>query len=317
MTDMMKAVQIYQYGEPDVFTYQDAPRPKPNDDEVLIRVHAAAINPIDWKTRQGQGIAGLLQDPFPLILGWDVSGVIEVVGQNVSGFKIGDAVYSMVRFPKVGGAYAEYVTAPTTDITLKPNSLDHIQAAALPLVALTAWQALFEAADLSVGQRILIHAAAGGVGHIAVQLAKWKGAHVIGTASERNETYLQEIGVDEFINYKSTPFEEVVSDVDLVLDTMSGDTRERSWGVLKQGGILVSILGAPPVEVADSYQVRAAGAFVRPHAAQLTELGRLVDSGQVTPHVETVFPLKDVAEAHRLGQQGHTRGKIVLQVTGS
>ena len=311
----MKAIRIYQYGGPEVLAYQDAPQPVPKSHELLVRVRAAGINPIDWKTRAGGGISGRLTNPFPLILGWDISGVVEAVGDAVVDFAVGDEVYGMPRFPAVAAAYAEYVTVPTTDVARKPASIDHPQAAALPLVSLTAWQALFDAGKVTAGQRLLIHAAAGGVGHIAVQLAKWKGAVVFGTASARNKDFLGELGVDQFINYQTTPFETIATEVDLVLDSMSGETRERSWQTLKKGGVLVSILGPASAEMAAQYGVRTEKVLVQPNQAQLIELAQLVDAGHLKPVIDTVFPLRDAQKAHQQLEQGHTRGKIILEVT--
>lgn len=311
----MKAVRIHQYGGPEVLTYENAPKPDPKENELLVRVHAAGVNPVDCKTRAGRGVAGRLADPFPLIVGWDVSGVVEAVGEAVTGFAVGDAVYGMPRFPGIAAAYAQYVTVPATEMAHKPASIGHAQAAALPLVSLTAWQSLFDAGKLAAGQRVLIHAAAGGVGHIAVQLAKWKGAYVFGTASARNQDFLLDLGVDEFINYKTTQFEKAATELDLVLDSLSGDTRERSWQTLKKGGVLVSILGPAAAETAAEYGVRTEKVLVQPNQAQLTHLAKLVDAGDIKPVLEAVLPLKDAQEAHRRVEQGHTRGKIVLEVT--
>jgi NADPH:quinone reductase-like Zn-dependent oxidoreductase len=310
----MKAVRIHEYGGPEVMRYEDAPRPEPAPGEVLIRVHAAGTNPVDWKTRAGRGVAGRLTDPFPFITGWDVSGVIEAVGSADLPYQPGDAVYGMLRFPALGSAYAEYVTAPVEHVDSKPSALSHVEAAALPLVALTAWQALFEAAELSADQTILIHAAAGGVGHVAVQLAKWKGATVIGTASGRNADFLRGRGVDQFIDYQTTRFEEVVSGVDAVLDPLAGEIRERSWPVIRPGGVLVSIQGAASEERAAEYGVRLRRVLVRPEADQLRAISGLVEAGDLRPEVSHVLPLADAAQAHELLETGHTRGKIVLKV---
>lgn len=313
MTKMMKAVQIHQYGDPAVLKLEEIPCPEPTEGELLVRVHAASVNPVDWKTRAGRGLAGRYEsDHFPLILGWDISGVVEEVGPGVSGYAVGDAVFGMPRFPGIAAAYAEYTTAPAAELVHKPDSITHVQAAALPLVSLTAWQALFDAAALEDGQKILIHAAAGGVGHVAVQLAKWKKAFVIGTASERNAGYLAEIGVDHFIDYQAQRFEDVVANVDIVLDTMSGETRERSWGVLKMGGTLVSILGAPDPETAKRYGVRAANVLVYPDGNQMAQIAELAGSQNLKPHIDAVYPLSEVAQAHEHVQTGHTRGKVVL-----
>jgi NADPH:quinone reductase-like Zn-dependent oxidoreductase len=308
----MKAVRMHEYGGPEVLKYEDAPRPEPGGGEVLVKVHAAAVNPVDWKVRAGY-VKGFLNYSLPLIPGWDLSGVVEAVGSGVVDWKAGNEVYSRPDLSR-NGTYAEYVTVKASELGSKPKSLDHVNSAAIPLAGLTAWQALFDAARLQAGQRILIHAAAGGVGTFAVQLAKWKGAYVIGTASARNHAFLRELGADETIDYNQTPFENVVRDVDVVLDGMAGETRQRSWQVLKKGGILVSILGAPSAEEAAAHGVRQAGVFVQPNRAQLEELAKLVDSGKLRPIVEEVLPLKEAARAHEKNQTLHTRGKLVLRV---
>jgi NADPH:quinone reductase-like Zn-dependent oxidoreductase len=240
---MMKAVVIRSYGGREVLDVEEVPVPGIADDEVLIRVHAAGVNPVDWKVRAGY-LKEMLPYEFPLTLGWDVSGTVAEAGSNVTGFSTGDEVYALADISR-NGAYAEFIVVKADGVALKPDSLDHVHAASVPLAALTAWQALFDTADLSRGQKILIHAAAGGVGSFAVQLAKWKGAHVLGTASARNREFLLGIGADEVIDYTTTPFEDAAVDVDVVLDAMGGDSRERSWKTLKSGGILVSIVGPP------------------------------------------------------------------------
>ena len=308
----MKAVAMHAYGGPEVLKYEDAARPDPATGEVLVRVHAAAVNPVDWKVRAGH-LRGFLNYSLPLIPGWDLSGVVETTGAGVTDWKQGDAVYARPDLRR-NGAYAEYIAVRASELGHKPRSIDHVQASAIPLACLTAWQALFDAGGLKAGQRVLIHAAAGGVGTFAVQLAKWKGAHVVGTASERNHAFLRELGADEVIDYTKTNFEEVVRDVDVVLDTLAGQTRDRSWNVLKKDGILVSILGQPSPDDAAQHGVRAAGVFVEPNQAQLGEIAKLVDSGKLRPIIETVLPLAQAARAHEMNQTLHTRGKIVLQV---
>jgi NADPH:quinone reductase-like Zn-dependent oxidoreductase len=308
----MKAVRIHTYGGPEVLKYEEAPCPKPGPSELLIRVHAAGVNPVDWKIREGY-FKQRLNHSLPLILGWDLSGVIETTGPDSVRLKAGDEVYSRPDFSR-DGAYAEYIVVRETEVALKPKSIDHIYAAAIPLAALTAWQSLFDAAGLSAGQMVLIHAAAGGVGSFAVQLAKWKGAHVIGTASKRNQDFVRNLGADQTIDYQTTRFEDVVHEVDVVFDTIGGDTQKRSWKMLKKGEILVSIVDPPSAEAAAAHGVRQASVFVQPSATQLTELANLVDSGKIKPIVETVLPLSDARRAHELGQTGHTRGKIVLRV---
>ncbi len=308
----MKAVRIHAYGGADVLAYEDAPRPMPGADEVLIRVLATTVNPSDCALRAGY-LSGFFQYGFPLVLGTDASGIIEEVGSGVTTFKRGDSVYARGGVSR-DGTNAEYAVVPASDVALKPSSLDNAHGAAVPHVTLTAWQALIELAGLARGQTVLIHAAAGGVGHIAVQLAKWRGAEVIGIAST-NIDFLRELSVDQAINYSTTPFETVASQVDVVLDTIGGDTQERSWKVLKPGGILVSTVQAPSQETADSHGVRQAMVFTTPPIGKtLTEVGTLVDSGKIKPHVSAVFPLAEAAKVHGMIEGKHTRGKIVLQV---
>lgn len=307
--DTMKAVRIHRFGGPEVLRYEDVARPQPKPEDVLIRVHAAGVNPVDWKIREGY----MKDRPLPLIPGWDVSGVVETVGADVAGWKKGDAVFSRPDISR-DGAYAEYIAVRASELALKPKTIDHVQAAAIPLAALTAWQSLFDAGGLSAGQKVLIHAAAGGVGSLAVQLAKWKGAHVIGTASARNQEFLRKLGADETIDYQKTRFEDAVHDADMVFDTIGGDTQKRSWQVLKKGGILVSIVSRPSESEAAAHGVRHGYVFVQPNAQQLAEIARLVDTGKVRPIVETVLPLAEARRAQELSQAGHVRGKIVLKV---
>ena len=265
----MKTVCIYSYGGPEVLVYEDAPRPHPVVGEVLVQVHAAGINPVDWKIREGH-LREMLHHTLPLVLGWDVSGVLVAVGPGVTRLKVGDEVFSRPDISR-DGAYAEFIVIKESEVALKPKSIDHIHAAALPLAGLTAWQSLFDAGGLSSGQRVLIHGASGGVGTLAVQLAKWKGARVIGTALAHNHEFLRELGVDQVIDYNTERFEEAVQPVDVILDTVGGDTQERSWKVLKPGGILVSIANPPAVETAKAHGVRQAFVFTQPNAAQLAE----------------------------------------------
>jgi len=308
----MKAVRIHAYGGADVLAYEDAPRPTAGDGEVLVRVHATSVNPFDCAVRAGY-MSAYLNYTLPVILGTDVSGIVEEVGSGVTTFKRGDSVYARGGVTR-DGAYAQYAVAPASDVAAKPKSLDHIHSAAIPHATLTAWQALFGIANLTKGQTVLIHGAAGGVGHFAVQLAKWRGAKVIGTAS-RNLDFVRGLGVDEAIDYSTTPFENAVSNVDVVLDTVGGDTQQRSWQVLKPGGILVSIVQAPSEETAKAHGVRGAFVFSTPPIGEvLTEVAVLVDSGQIKPEVSAVLPLQEIRKAHQMVEAGHTRGKIVLQV---
>ncbi|KGF73928.1 NADPH:quinone reductase [Neosynechococcus sphagnicola sy1] len=308
----MKAVRIHTYGGSEVLSYEDAPRPEIADDDVLIQVYAAAVNPVDWKIREGY-LQGFLHHQLPLILGWDVSGVVEAVGAKVTTFNPGDHVYSRPNIER-DGTYAEYVAVKASEVAFKPTSIDHVHAAAVPLAAITAWHALFETAQLTAGQRVLIHAAAGGVGTYAVQLARWKGAEVIGTGSARNRDFLMQLGATEVVDYQTTAFETVVDPVDVVFDTMGGEVQARSWQVVKPGGMLVSVVTPPPEETAAAHNCRSAFVFIQPRGDWLTAIAQLIDAGQVTPIVEVVLPLSQVAEAHHLSQNGHTRGKIVLQV---
>jgi len=308
----MKAVRIHNYGGPEVLTYEDAPRPTAGPGEVLIRVHATTVNPFDCAARAGY-LTGYFNYTFPLIIGTDVSGVIEEIGEGVTGFSAGDIVYARTGVFR-DGANAEYAVAFVTDVAKKPQSLDHVHSAALPHVTLTAWQGLYEFANLSAGQTVLIHAAAGGVGHIAVQLAKLRGAKVIGTASTHLD-FIKELGVDQAIDYNTTTFEDVVKDVDVVFDLLGGDTQQRSWKVLKAGGILISTVQPPSEETAASHGVRQAYISSAPPVAQtLTEVAALVDAGKLKPVVSTILPLQDIRKAHELIEAKHVYGKLVLQV---
>ncbi len=307
----MKAIVINTYGNEDVLDYVDVERPEPKADEVLVKVHAAAVNPIDWKTRDGAGERLGLK--LPITLGIDIAGTVEEVGVGIENFKQGDAVYGMT-VSGLSGGYAEYTLAGVDTIAPKPESIDFEEAAAIPIGALTAWQAMFDLANLSSGQRILITGASGGVGSMAVQLAKAKGAYVIGTASGRNEQFVRDLGADEFVDYTRQPFEEVVKDVDVVFDTVGGDTLERAFQTLKKGGFLVTSAQTPSEEKAKEFGVEAAWVFCKPNAGQLTEINRLIEEGKLKTNIETVLPLAEVKKAHQLSQSGRTRGKIVLQI---
>lgn len=312
MSDTMKAVRIHEFGDTSVLTYEDAPRPEPTDEELLVRIHAAGVNPLDWGIRQGRNAWMIPDDPFPFILGTEISGVVETVGKAVTDFDPGDAVFGWSGFPQ-SGSYAEYTTTTAAQLTPKPASLTHIEAAGVPAVATTAWQALFEEATLTEGQRVLIHGAAGGVGHMAVQLAKWKGAHVIGTASGYNEGYLQYLGADEFVNYRTQRFESVATDLDVVLDTVGGDTQERSFEVLHEGGVLVSTFSEPSEERAADVGVEGRMVAGR-DPSLLPSISDLIDGGEVRPTISTQRPLAEAAHAHQESEERHTRGKIVLRV---
>ncbi|MFJ9575469.1 NADP-dependent oxidoreductase [Streptomyces sp. NPDC101191] len=306
----MRAVVVEQWGGPENLVEREVERPEPGLNEVLVRVHAAGVNPVDWKTRAGGALIEWGELPA---VGWDVSGTVEAVGPGVGIFRPGDEVFGMPLFPRQAGGYAEYVVAPARHLARKPASLSHVEAAALPLAALTAWQALVDAADVRPGERVLVHAAAGGVGHFAVQIAKARGAYVIGTASAAKHDLVRELGADEVVDYREERFEDVVSDVDVVLDGLGGETAVRSLKVLRPGGRLVTLPGPDDVPAAHD-GVRALWVLVEPDHLGLREIAALVDRGALRPVVETVVPLAEAAKAHEIGERGRTTGKIVLSV---
>ncbi|MEU4086170.1 NADP-dependent oxidoreductase [Streptomyces aureus] len=309
----MRAIGQTVLGGPEVLKEITLERPSPRPNEILVRVRAAGVNPTDWKHR---ATGGFLGEP-PFVLGWDVSGVVEATGIGVAAFRPGDEVFGMLPYPFGHGSHAEYVTGPARAFTRKPAGIDHVQAAALPLVSLTAWQALTEQAGVRPGQRVLIHAAAGGVGHVAVQIAKSLGAYVIGTASAGKHDFLRSIGVDEPVDYTSVDFAETVRDVDVILDTIGGETGLRSLRVLRPGGVVVSIL---PVgsdafyEEAERLGVRAVRMLVDADRTGMEAVADLVEKGALRATVARTFPLADAAEAHALGDTGRTTGKLVLVV---
>jgi NADPH:quinone reductase-like Zn-dependent oxidoreductase len=316
--ETMKAVRIHEYGGREALILEDAPRPDPAKDEVLIRVEATSVNPFDCAVRAGY-LAGYYSYNFPLILGLDVSGVVEAVGSETKGFSIGDAVYARSH-PSKNGSYAEYISLPASLVALKPRSLDHIQSAAVPQAAYSAWYALTEVAKLAAGQTVLIDGAAGGVGTFAVQFAKSRGARVIGTCSAQNLDFLVSLGADEVIDYNATRFEDVVHDVDVVLDLvgdMGDNTQSRSWKVLKPGGTLASLVQPPSQEVAAEHHVQ--GSFVNAEGCDgkiLTQIAALIDGGELSPVVSHILPLTDIRAAHEISEGRHLRGKIVVTVDG-
>lgn len=331
----MKAIRLHEFGGPEVLRYEDAPMPKLNPGEVLVRVHAAGINPPDWYLRDGYST--LPSDwrppvPLPAIPGSDVSGVVEAVGPGVRDFAVGDEVFGMVRFPSFGesAAYAEYVAAPASDLARKPSSIDHESAAAAPMALLTAWQFLIELghdqpnpfqaephrpAALD-GKTVLVNGAAGGVGHFAVQLAKWKGARVIAVASGAHEQFLREIGADEFIDYTQVKPEDVAHDVDVVLDTVGGPSTGRFMRTLKRGGALYPVypLGFSGADDAAKASIAVSSTQVRSSGAQLARLAQLLEAGSIQVAIDSTFPLADASGAHERAARGHIRGKIVLKV---
>jgi NADPH:quinone reductase-like Zn-dependent oxidoreductase len=332
--DTMKAIRLHEFGGPEVLRYEEAPFPELKPGEVLVRVHAVGINPPDWYLREGYKDLPPEWQPtvsFPFILGSDVSGVVEAVATDVQGFSVGDEVFGMVRFPSLGesAAYAEYVAAPASDLALKPAGIDHVHAAGAPMAGLTGWQFLIELGHNEAnpfqpekhrpvplnGKTVLVNGAAGGVGHLAVQLAKWKGAHVIAVASGKHESFLRELGADEFIDYTKSPPEDVAHDVDLVLDTLGGPTTGRFLRTLKRGGALFPVfLGFSDAEEATNLGVTVSMTQVRSNGPQLAELGRLLDAGTVRVAIDSTFPLADARKAHERAAGGHIQGKIVLTV---
>ncbi|MER6347691.1 NADP-dependent oxidoreductase [Streptomyces sp. NPDC001595] len=306
----MRAVVVERWGGPETLVEREVERPEPGLNEVLVRVHAAGVNPVDWKTRAS---GALIEWGALPAVGWDVSGTVEAVGPGVGVFRAGDEVFGMPLFPRQAGGYAEYVVAPARHLAPKPANLTHTEAAALPLAALTAWQALVDTADVRPGERVLVHAAAGGVGHFAVQIAKARGAYVIGTASAAKHDLVRDLGADEVVDYRAVRFEDTVSDIDVVLDGLGGDTAERSLKVLRPGGRLITLPGPGDVPAAPA-EVRAVWVLVEPDHLGLREIAALVERGELKPVVETVLPLAEAAKAHEIGERGRTTGKIVLTV---
>ncbi|WP_433442204.1 NADP-dependent oxidoreductase [Nonomuraea sp. CA-141351] len=317
---LMTAIAQNAYGGPEVLRPVEVARPEPLPTEVLVKVHAVGLNPIDWNTRAGRGLPGVLR--LPIVLGWDIAGVVEKLGPGVHTLRVGDRVFGLPWFPRQAGGCAEYVTAPSRQFVRIPDNLDFVQAAAVPLAALTAWQSLRDAARLTAGQRVLIHAAAGGVGHLAVQFARHLGAYVIGTASAAKHDLVRRLGAHEVIDYASVAFEDSVEPVDVVLDLVGWarpDTGPRSLRVLRPGGVIVTVAPGQAPELSRlAYErgVRVADYLVEPDHAALSEIAALLQQGTVRTVVDRTFTLSDIAEAHRVGERGHTAGKIVLQVAG-
>lgn len=305
-TQTIKAARVHEWGGPEVLKIEEIPQPQPTADEVLVRVHAAGINPADWGTRQGYRAEYYT---LPAVIGYDLAGEVIAVGKNVENFKVGDGVYAL----SLNGAFAEIIALPAANLAHKPASLDYIETASLPVVAIAAWMAI-EVANLQAGQKILIHAAAGGIGHLAVQFAKLKGAYVIGTASADNENFVRGLGADEFINYRTARFEDVVSDLDVVLDNVGDETQKRSYGVLKKGGLLITEVGLDNPNLAEQYGVRTHEVWGGPHPEILTEVGKLIDAGQVKVTIAKVFPFDQLTEAIEHVKAGHVRGKVVVKI---
>jgi NADPH:quinone reductase-like Zn-dependent oxidoreductase len=312
-TETMRAARIHSYGDPTAVKITHAPRPEPGRGQVLVRVKAAGVNPLDWMVAEGRA-RSWLDHRLPLTLGWELAGIVEKVGADVRWLKPGDEVFGMIDLSG-DGADAEFAIGSETALAIKPKSLDFPGAAAIPVGALTAHQALFDAAELRAGQTVLIHAAAGGVGSMAVQLAKAHGARVIGTASGADHIKLiRDLGCDQTIDYKTTRFEDHVADVDVVVDPVSADSHRRSFGVLKKGGILVALTEEPRQDLAREHGVRAAMIGVKPDGRRLADIGKLIDAGKLKPLVQAVLPLEQAKEALALSRSRHVGGKIVLTI---
>lgn len=309
----MKAARIHSYGAADVLTIDDVEKPEIADEEVLVKVIASSINPLDWLLRAGE-LKNLIPVSFPHILGWDFSGIIEKVGSKVTDYTVGDAIYSR---PEVSrhGSHAEYIAVPACDIAIKPRTVSFAAAASLPIASITAWQALFEKGELREGQRVLIHGGAGSLGAIAVQLAKGQGAYVITTAAERDHEFVRSLGADEVIDFRKVRFQDVVSDVDVVLDTIGRQVQIDSYGVLKHKGILVAVNTYPDIDLAKSYGVEARFLSIKPNGQHLKKVAEWVDTGRLRPIVGHEYSFDDIARAYNLSESGLARGKIVLHVS--
>jgi len=308
----MKAVVIHEYGGPEVLKYEDVPQPEPKQDQLRIHVIAAGVNPVDGMIRSGmfdkEG-----RRAFPVILGGDISGVVEKVGSNITKFKSGDPVFAYVSLDNSGG-YAQYAVVTEREAAPKPKSLTYVEAAAVPIVALTAWQALIDTAKLKAGQTVLIHGGSGGVGSFAIQIAKAHGAKVIATASTANQELLKQLGADVAIDYTKQNFENVAKDVDVVLDSIGKDTLARSYGVVKKGGIIVSLVARPDPAELEKHGIRGEALSVDPNSDELSEIGKLIDEKKINVIVSQTFPLSEARKAQEQVATGHTRGKIVLKV---
>jgi NADPH:quinone reductase-like Zn-dependent oxidoreductase len=310
----MRSISQQRFGGPDVLEVIETARPQPLPTEVLVRVRAVGLNPIEAFIRSG---AFPLLGPPPFVLGWDISGVVEEVVPGTSRFRVGDEVYGMPFFPRAANGYAEYVAAPSRQLAFKPKNLDHVHAAALPLVALTAWQSLVDIAKVASGQRVLIHGGGGGVGHVAIQIAKALGAHVIATVSATKREFARSMGADETIDYRSLDFATEVQDVDAVLDMIGGEYANRSFRTMRPGGIYVTAVERASTTLprqAAAAGVQFAGVAVEPDYASLERMTQLIEAGRLRAHVERSFPFEQVAEAHRQLEGGSTTGKLVLEL---
>jgi len=309
----MRAVRIHQYGGTETLQLEQIDTPAINADDILIKVKSSSINPVDWKIREGY-LQEFIPYKLPVTLGWDVAGIISAVGASVTDFKVGDEVFSRPEISR-DGSYADYIAVKADEAALKSTKLDFAQAAALPLAGITAWQCLVDVGQLQAGQRVLIHAGAGGVGHLAIQIAKAKGATVIATASAKNQDLLTRFGADQAVDYNQSTLLEQIEPVDLILDTLGGEVQSQSWALLKAGGMLVSVVEQPSEEIAKEHDVKAAFVFIEPSSRILRELNTLVEKDQLMPFIEHRFSLEKITEAHLQSQSGRTRGKIVIDVS--
>lgn len=311
MKKTMTAVQIKEYGDVDQLVSSTIDVPAIAPDEVLVKIHAASINPVDWKTRKGL-VSGLFAHQLPLILGWDFSGTVVSIGERVKDWQVGDDVFASPSIDR-NGSYAEFIAVPAKDIAQKPKSVNWQKAAAMPLVSLTAWQVLYEAANIQKGDRVLIHAGSGGVGIAAIQLAKIRGAYVYTTASGRNAEFLKALGADEVIDYTTTDFR-TLENLDVVFDTLGGEAQIQSFETLKPGGQLLSIVETPDPALADKYNVKTAFVLITPNGEQLSQIASFVDEEKYDVEIDSVFSLDQIAAAHTRSETGRARGKIVIQV---
>ena len=312
LSPTMKAVVVHEYGGPEVLKLESVPWPEPLENEIRVRVVAAGVNPVDALIRSGV-FAKFFKSKLPIVPGYDIAGTVEKAGAKVTKFKVGDPIFAYLGL-KTGGGYAEYAVATENEAAAKPKSLNYVEAAATPVAALTAWQALIDTAKLSSGQTVLIHGGSGGVGTFAIQIAKARGAKVIATASTQNQDLLKQLGADVAIDYTTTKFEDVAKEVDVVLDSVGKDTLARSYGVVKKGGCIVSLVAQPDARELEQHGIRGFPLNVRPNSEELSEIGKLIDRKKIRVIVSQVLPLASAAKAQAQAETGHTRGKVVLKI---
>lgn len=308
----MKTVRIHEYGNADVLHIEEIPVPQIASDELLIKIHAASVNPVDWMVREGY-LKDMHLHKLPLTLGQDFSGTVEKVGNSVTGFKVGDDVFGRPSLER-DGSYAEFIEVKATEVALMPKTITYDEAATLPVAGTTAWETLINLAKIKKGQRVLILGSSGGVGSLAIQIARNKECYVIGTTSNANLDFVKSLGADEVIDYKSQDFSQLLSDIDVVLDTVGGENQEKAFKVMKRGGVLVSTVNKPDQKMADQYGVRCENVSVGPNAHILNELRTLVEMGQIHPVIDKVYRLEDAKQAQNYSQSGKVRGKIVLEI---